>query len=234
MKQALTGFLLLVGAFAYSQAENGTEEYHKSVTAQKVAKINLPYCREVVKMALEQYMKTDFETQYSASGTSHFQQVLQKLDVKKTNLNFFISTPNPENKNESVLYLSLNTALTNSRNGLVMHQMNMEDAISLLNNLAESIQPYARGMQLSTLKALMAKSERKQKQCENKDKNLNERLVVLDKRKLTTPKVNDRLNWLTYRNNINKQQLMAYTAEAKNNRESLKALKGNSGNSSGY
>jgi hypothetical protein len=144
-----TGFLFLCG-FAIGQAKDGTAEFQKMITSHPAALIYLPYSPEVVQKALGNYLYENSEKhQQNAKGYLLSSNTLIVRNNKSgADMHFVIGLKNDSNKNESVIYLKLNS-FSNEENGSgEAIQFDMQDAKDYLDNLAIAIKPYASDLQL--------------------------------------------------------------------------------------
>src|SRR5690349_4758639 len=105
-----TGFLFLSG-FAIGQAKDGTVEFQKMVTSHPAALIYLPYSPEVAQKSLANYLSENSEKQQqNAKGYLLSSNTLIVRNNKSgADMHFVIGLKNDSNKNESVIYLKLNS-----------------------------------------------------------------------------------------------------------------------------
>lgn len=146
----ITG-LLCLGGYAIGQAKDGTADLQKTVSAQPAASIYLPYSPEVVKKSLDDYLsKTSNQEEKNAKGyLLSSNTLLVKNQEGNADMHFVIDRKSPDNKNETVVYLKLNSSFqTEQTPGTTRVQFNMQDAKDYLNNLALAIKPYATDLQL--------------------------------------------------------------------------------------
>lgn len=144
-----TGFLFLCG-FAIGQAKDGTSELQQSVTSQPAALIYLPYSPEVVIKALNDYLsKTTANQQENAKEyLLSSNTLIVKSNKSSADMHFFIGLKDPNNKNQSAIYLKLNSSSNYADSAQTDIKFEMQDAKDYLNNLAVAIKPYASKLQL--------------------------------------------------------------------------------------
>jgi hypothetical protein len=144
------GFLFLCG-FAIGQAKDGTSELQQTVTSQPAALIYLPYSPEVVIKALDNYLsKTSANQQKNAKEyLLSSNTLIVKSNKSGADMHFLIGLKDPNNKNESAIYLKLNSSSNyadhSAQTGI---RFEMQDAKDYLDNLAVAIKPYASKLQL--------------------------------------------------------------------------------------
>ncbi|HZF64088.1 MAG TPA: hypothetical protein VEZ55_06385 [Chitinophagaceae bacterium] len=160
-------FLLLGSLLLYTivmaQARDGTADLQRSKLSQSAALLNLPYSPDITRKAFSDYLsKTSNKDQknakdYLLSGNT----LLAKNNVSQADMHFLIGNRDKQNKNESVIYLKLNSFSTDE-NGLKTspYYFDMQQAMDYLDNLAVAIQPYAAGLQLRSQQKDLADSKK--------------------------------------------------------------------------
>jgi hypothetical protein len=157
---------LCTGGYTIAQSIDGTAELQKNTLLQKqhlsqpAALIYLPYSPQVVIKAL---------AYYAADGNNKQQENMKAyvrspntLIVKNNRSNadmiFQVGLKDVANKNESVLYLKLNSTSNSEDSTPGAIQFYMQDAKEYLNNLAIAIQPYASKLQIELQEKNLAKA----------------------------------------------------------------------------
>ena len=158
----MTGLLLLSG-FVIAQAKDGTAAFQKTM-AQPVIMLHLPYSPIVTERAFYDYLsKTSKKDQKEAINYQlSTNTVLVKNNFSNADMHFFIGPGDGQNKNESVIYLKLNS-FTRYENTLDSNVINfdMQEAKNYLNNLAIAIQPYATNLQKKLQQKDLVNSQKK-------------------------------------------------------------------------
>jgi hypothetical protein len=144
-----TGFLILCG-FAIGQAKDGTAELQQTITSQPAALIYLPYSPEVVKKALGNYLSkiSNREQKNAKEYLFSSNTPIVKSNKSAADMHFLIGLKDPNNKNESAIYLKLNSSSNYADSAQTGIQFEMQDAKDYLDNLAVAIKPYASKLQL--------------------------------------------------------------------------------------
>jgi hypothetical protein len=157
-----TGFLFLCG-YVFGQAKEGTMELQKTVAPQLAVLIYLPYSPDVVKKALSNYLaKSGVQAQKEAKGyLLSSNTLLVKTNKTGADMNFAIDRRDPQKKNESAIYLKLNSFSKNEmgENASAVQQ----EAKDYLDNLAVAIKPYASAQQLKLQRKDLADARAKSK-----------------------------------------------------------------------
>ena len=106
----LTGSLFLC-ELVMAQAKDGTAELQKTTLSQPAALLYLPYSPQVTEKAFYNYLlKTTNKQQKEATNfLLSTNTLLAKSNVSNADMHFFISSRGNSNKNESVIYLKLNS-----------------------------------------------------------------------------------------------------------------------------
>jgi hypothetical protein len=143
-----SGFLFLCG-FAIGQAKDGTSELQQIGKQQPAALIYLPYSPEVVKKALNDYLsKSSDKQQKNAKGyLLSSNTLIVKSNKSSADMHFLIGLKDPNNKNQSAIYLKLNSSSNYADSAQTDIKFEMQDAKDYLNNLAVAIKPYASRLQ---------------------------------------------------------------------------------------
>jgi len=173
MKRLLiaTGFLFLCG-FVIGQAKDGTAELQKMATSHPAALIYLPYSPEVVQKALANYLSegTDYFFESSEKQEEKVKgyllssnTLLVKSNKTSADMHFVIGLKNDSNKNESGIYLKLNSFSNEDNSWGKPMQFDMQDAKDYLDNLAIAIKPYASDLQLKLQQKNLSDSQDKNK-----------------------------------------------------------------------
>jgi len=173
MKRLLiaTGFLFLCG-FVIGQAKDGTAELQKMATSHPAALIYLPYSPEVVQKALANYLSegTDYFFESSEKQEEKVKgyllssnTLLVKSNKTGADMHFVIGLKNDSNKNESGIYLKLNSFSNEDNSWGKPMQFDMQDAKDYLDNLAIAIKPYASDLQLKLQQKNLSDSQDKNK-----------------------------------------------------------------------
>jgi len=158
-----TGFLFLCG-IALGQAKEGSVELQARVIPQPAVLTYLPYSPEVVKMALADYLtKTSNKDQRNANGfLLSTNTLLVRNNEGNADMNFVIDRKVQTNKNESVIYLKLNSSVDNENSwGTAPIQFDIQEAKDYLNNLAIAIKPYASSLQIKSQQKDLSEAESK-------------------------------------------------------------------------
>jgi hypothetical protein len=144
-----TGFLILCG-FAIGQAKDGTAELQQTVTSQPAALIYLPYSPGVVKKALGNYLSkiSNREQKNAKEYLLSSNTLIVKSNKSAADMHFLIGLKDPNNKNESAIYLKLNSSSNYADSTQTGILFEMQDAKDYLDNLAVAIKPYASKLQL--------------------------------------------------------------------------------------
>lgn len=159
---AMTGLLLLSG-FVMAQAIDGTAAFQKTTMSQPVVMIHLPYSPSITERAFHDYLsKASKKDQKEAANYQlSTSTVLVKNNVSNADMHFFIGRGDSQNKNESVIYLKLNsfTRYESTMDSNVVN-FDMQEAKDYLNNLAIAIQPYAAELQKKLQQKDLANSQK--------------------------------------------------------------------------
>lgn len=149
-KMSLSFCMILLSAFVFGQARNGTAEYHNTLYKQPAAMICLPYSPNVVAEAMLHY-KDVGDKPGKASSKMHqsFQNTLLiQNNVSQEDLIFKIGLKESGNKNNTAVYLMLESPIANAYSSRAVYRLDMGQAIDYLDNLAIAIHSYALDKQI--------------------------------------------------------------------------------------
>lgn len=178
----ITGLLLLNG-FVMAQAKESIAVFQAITMSQPVVMLHLPYAPVVTERAFKDYLsKISKKDQKEAINYQlSTNTVLVKNNFSNADMHFFIGRGNSQNKNESVIYLKLNS-FTRYENTLDSNVINfdMQEAKDYLNNLAIAIQPYAADLQKKLQQKDLANSQKKYSVLTNEGNKLETKRKTID------------------------------------------------------
>jgi len=155
------GLVFLYGTVT-AQARDGTADLQRTKLSEPAAILYLPYSPDVTRKAFSKYLsKTSNRQQKNAIGYSlSGNTVLAKNNVDNADMHFLIGYREGQKRNESVIYLKLNSFSRNENGSeTTAYLFDMQEAKDYLDNLAVAIQPYAAALQLRSQQKDLADSE---------------------------------------------------------------------------
>jgi hypothetical protein len=158
-----------------AQATDGTAELQKTAIPQPAVLLYLPYSPLVTEKAFHDYLSkiTNKEQKEATSYLLSTNTTIAKSNVSNADMHFFIGYRANKNKNESVIYLTLNSLSKNeySLQSSAYH-FNSQEAKEYLNNLAIAIQPYAAILQRKLQEEDLKNAQEENKSLTNKSNKL--------------------------------------------------------------
>lgn len=152
MKKLLLGtaWIFWCGA-AIGQSIENKVVVKNTVVSEPAASLYLPYAPEVVRLSLTNYVgKSDNDKKSKAGGyLSTDNTLIAKNNSSGADMHFLIGQKDVDSKNESIIFLKLNSFSYNTNTGMIENvQFQMKDAKAYLDNLAIAIRPFATEQQL--------------------------------------------------------------------------------------
>ena len=145
----LSGYLLL-HLVVLSQPIGMPGNSQNTLNSESKVLINLPYSSDVVVSALSDYLsKSGKKQQNAAQGyLLSANTLLVKRNKADADLHFAIDNKSANNKYASVIYLKLQSTVSEDNFRETTVNFDRNDAQDYLDNLAIAIQPYARKLQI--------------------------------------------------------------------------------------
>jgi hypothetical protein len=182
MKRTILSFcLLFIISMAFGQAQEGSVSYQKR--QQSAAVIELPYTPTVVMAALNDYLSKKGRSKGSdLKGFTTFRNTTPvENDSANADLYFKVERKSRQDKATSIVSLLL-TMPTDGAATANQHHLNMNEAMTYLNELAPAIEAYNLELQIKDQNGDVTAAETKYKNLVNEGADLEKRKEELDRK----------------------------------------------------
>jgi len=176
--------MLFISVLMIGQAKEGTVKYQK--IQQPAAVIELPYSPDLVNAAMNDYLSKKGKSKGTdlKGFTTYRNTQLQQNEVANADLYFRVERKNDQDKGTSTISLLLTAPKENSGSADGLHYLNMEQAITYLNNLAPAIEAYDLELHIKDQNDAVIKAESKYKSLTEDGADLEKKRVDLEKKQL--------------------------------------------------
>ena len=174
--------MLFITVLIVGQAKDGTVKFQKM--QQPAAVIELPYAPDMVRAAMNDYLSKKGKAKGNdlKGFTTYRNTQFQQNDVANADLYFRVERKNNQENNNATISLLLTPPEKGYQTDENVHHLNMEQAMTLLNDLAPAIEAYNLEQQIKGQNEAVTKAESKYKSLTDDGTDLERKRVSMEKK----------------------------------------------------